>query len=774
MQCIYFDPPYGIKFKSNWQVSTRSKNVQDGKIDHVTKQPEQVKAFRDTWKNGIHSYLTYLRDRLTVMHDLLAESGSIFVQISDQNVHRVRVLLDEIFGHENFCGFIPFRKRHGRISASTLPEQTHDFIIWYAKSKPNMKYRQLYIEKNIEKLDMFVDDDNGNAVKLSQLEKQKGKLDEKEIYNQVPLMLQSFNSDRKFSVEWRGKTWNPPPAGWSVSEENMKKLAKLDRFTPRGKYLHFKRFYNESGISRLISVWNDTSGEQNAKYVVQTSELPVQRCILMVTDPGDLVLDPTCGSGTTASVAERFGRRWVTIDTSRVALAIARTRLMSTVYPFYYLADSAEGRKKEELLSGKPLEGVSSNGDIRYGFVYKRKPHITAKSITENTELDVIWEKWQRVLIPTLERLNACLKVAWRDWEIPFRSSDHWTEEAKELHSEYMHGRKKMKDEINQSIVQNAKVNTLFDDPYEDKSKVRVAGPFTVETLSPYRALSTDQVDFTSSEDHAKGVLRSLIEGAPEDFVSLVIQNLKTNGVQQYEKTDRIMFSSLTGWPGDYISASGIYENDRGMVNVAIFIGPEFGSISKVQLLEAAREAKQSGFDEVIACGFNYDAHASGINEHSILPIRRAKINPELHMGGNLKSTKAGNLFVVFGEPDIELNFDESGEIVIQLHGIDVLDTKDGIVRSSKTEEIATWFVDTNYNSESFFVRQAYFLGNKDTFNALKSSLKNEIDEEAWSTLHSDKSRPFPRPTTGKIAVKVINHYGDEVMKVFDVAESEE
>ena len=488
----------------------------------------------------------------------------------------------------------------------------------------------------------------------------------------------------------------------------------------------------------------------------------------MATDPGDLVLDPTCGSGTTATVAEQRGRRWITLDTSRVSLALARARLMGARYPYYHLADSPGGREKEQDVSGKIQPDTPTHGDIRQGFVYERAPHIMLKTIANNAEIDVIWDNYQEKLEPLRENLNAALGESWEEWEIPREVGEGWSDATTKVHADWWELRIARQKEIDNSIAQKADVEMLYDRPYEDKSKVRVAGPFTVESLSPHRLVPADEEELIDLVNAAEG--RRKREDAPlSDFTQMVIDNLKSAGVHQAAKDDRIIFTTTDGWPGSYIAAEGRYMEGETEKRAGIFIGPEFGTVTRADLTAAAREALDTRFDALIACGFNFDAHTSELTNLGPLPILKAKMNPDLHMSDELKNTGAGNMFVVFGEPDIEWNFDDDGEIIVEVLGIDVFDPKTGEVRASGKDDIAAWFIDTDYNEESFFVRHAYFMGANDPFKSLKTSLKAQIDKEAWETLYRDKSRPFGRPSTGRFAVKVINHFGDEVMKVFGV-----
>ena len=489
----------------------------------------------------------------------------------------------------------------------------------------------------------------------------------------------------------------------------------------------------------------------------------------MTTAPGDLVLDPTCGSGTTAYVAEQWGRRWITIDTSRVALALARARVMGARYPYYLLADSPDGQVKQAEVERRAPSESPTYGNIRQGFVYERVPHITLRAIANNAEIDVIWETAQKDLEPLREALNRVLGESWKEWEIPRESQASWLEEAISLHSEWWERCLARQKEIDASITANADYEHLYDKPYEDRGKVRVAGPFTVESISPHRVLGVDE-----DGNVIDGVAEPKAGyGSGYDFGQVILENLKTSGVQQAHKEDRIQFTSMTQWPGRLVCAEGVYvegrEEDGIGRRAAIFIGPEFGTVSRPDLVEAAREAADANFDVLIACAFNYEAHTTEFESLGRVPVLKARMNADLHMADDLKNTGKGNLFVIFGEPDIDVIDAGDDQIQVKVNGVDVFHPNTGEVRSDGPEGIACWFIDTDYNEEAFFVRHAYFLGANDPYKSLKTTLKAEIDADAWATLHSDTSRPFPKPESGRIAVKVINHLGDEVLKVFRV-----
>ncbi|MGD0777391.1 MAG: site-specific DNA-methyltransferase, partial [Candidatus Solibacter sp.] len=422
---------------------------------------------------------------------------------------------------------------------------------------------------------------------------------------------------------------------------------------------------------------------------------------------------------------------------------------------------------REGQITGRAPSESPTHSNVRQGFVYERVPHISLKSIAHNAEIDVIWEKFQGTLEPLREQFNNALGKTWEEWEMPREADEKWPQNAKKVHAQWWKQRIARQREIDASIVAVADFEYLYDKPYDNRRKVRVAGPFTVESLSPHRVLAIGEND-----ELIDGVAASK-GGDEQAFVQMILENLKTAGVQQAHKGDKISFSSIAPWPGALVCAEGRYsegDKDSGAEKrAAIFIGPEFGTVSRPDLVAAAREAGDVGFDVLIACAFNYDAHSSEFNKLGRIPVLKARMNADLHMADDLKNTGKGNLFVIFGEPDIEILPVPGGQIQVKVNGVDVFHPNTGEVRSDGAEGIACWFIDTDYNEESFFVRHAYFLGANDPYKALKTTLKAEVNEEAWSTLHSDTSRPFNKPDSRRIAVKVINHLGDEVMKVFKV-----
>jgi len=769
VQMIYMDPPYGIKFGSNWQSRLRKRDVKDGSEADLTREPEQVKAFRDTWELGIHSYLSYLRDRFVVARELLTDSGSIFVQIGDENVHLVRNVLDEVFGSENWINTIIFKKASS--ATSNFIASTNDFLIWFGKNKELTKYHTIYKNKLGEDSSGFstyknVILANGNVSSLTEEEIRNQKYpDGSRPFRVDPLISQSGGEGARFPVSINGMTYHLTKDFWKTNEIGMLRLIMARRVVPLKSVIRYIRFIDDFPAFELNHAWQDILGAMNKNYVVETNPKVIERCLLMTTDPGDLVLDPTCGSGTTAYVAEQWGRRWITVDTSRVSIALARMRLMTAKYPYYLLADSPEGRRKEAEISGI-VGGVAepdrSNNDIRHGFVYQRVPHITLKSIANNEEIDSIYEKWQQVMEPLRKKINQALGQVFEEWEMPREVVDNTTEIG-QLLEQWWQARRKRQNAIDASIAKRADMEVLYDKPYEDNKRIRVCGSFTVESLSPHRVLAVD-VERPASEK-----LGEQLEGGGK-FEQTIIENLRSAGVQNTKKGERLAFSRLETFAGAYLQASGTYEENGLTKTVAVCIGPEHGTVGNDLIREAAKEARRGvGFDLLVVLGFAFDPHISeDVKQYGTLKILPARINPDLMMGDLLKKTRNANLFTVFGEPDIDITRQDD-KIKITLKGVDIFDPTTGEIRSSSTDDIACWFVDDDYNGESFFARQAYFCGMGDPYDKLKRALRAEIDEDAWSMLYKTESYPFEAAKGSKIAVKVINDYGDEALKVYSV-----
>ncbi len=739
VQTIFIDPPYGIRFGSNWQVSTRKREVKDGTLADFTRQPEQIRAFRDTWKDGIHSYLGYIRDRLTVARDLLSDSGSVFVQIGDENVHLVRSVLDEVFGAENFVSIITIRKTTGFQSVALAA--TVDFVLWYARDADRVKYRQLYTgktseEEGADRYDkVLLADGDYRAIEPEERGGSEPLPPGARRYQLDNLTSSEFRPDTSVPFEFDGKTYTPGQGHWKTSLDGLRRLALSGRLEATRGTLRYRRMLDDFAAKPISNLWADISGAVQSRsdpkvYVVQSSTALVERCLLMTTDPGDLVLDPTLGSGTTAVASETWGRRFIGIDTSRVALALARTRLMALRFPYYLLADSHAGQRQEAELTGRPSDAPVTD-DVRKGFVYRRLPRVTLGAIANSPEI------------------NDDMSSA----------------------------------QIAEAIARNAEQTPLFDKPYEDKRIVRVCGPFTVESLSPHRMLSDEDVPDSEEVPESGG-----------GYEQTILGNLLKAGVQNRDRGQRLEFDTLEPYAGgQWIHARGTFTDDDGQTrSVGISLGPEYGTVGSDEVREAAKEAvKGIGFDLLLVCGFAFDAHsgeaakefkpdANGGGGWAVtaeerrfgrLPVMLVRMNQDLSMGeALLKKTGAGNLFMVFGEPDILIERTDDGQIEVEVRGVDVYDPTTGEIRSDSTDDIASWFVDTNYNGESFFVRDAYFTGANDPYKRLRQALKADIDRDAWESLYRTRSRPFAPPRTGTIAVKVINHHGDEVLKSYDVA----
>jgi adenine-specific DNA-methyltransferase len=742
VQMIYLDPPYGIRFGSNWQASARKRDVKDGNLADASREVEQIKAFRDTWELGIHSYLSYLRDRLVVAKELLTKSGSCFVQIGDENLHLVRSLMDEVFGSGNFVSLITVKKTGGL--GTDLLKNVTDFIVWYAIDRDSVRYRQPLVTKRPgvgQSTGARYDQirlESGEMRPLTQLERLDPALVPPGRTYRLDNMISSGRTPScVFTFDLDGVTYTPGgQRSWKTNQDGMAKLTIAGRLAPTGRSIQYVRYLDDFPAYERNNVWDDVSVGTDKIYVVQSPTSIVERCLLMTTDPGDLVVDPTCGSGTTAYVAEQWGRRWITIDTSRVALALARQRLMGSRFPYYLLADSPDGRAKETSLSATPLPDAAVTNDIRHGFVHERVQHVTLKSIANNPD---IHEGMSR-------------------------------------------------EEIDAAIRRHAEFELLYDKPYEDKKRVRVAGPFTVESLSPHRALAFagSAVDGPAS---TKEVVPDGVDVTNEaSFVQTILANLRTAGIQNGRKNERLLFDTVDTYAAPHIQAIGVRDEaaDGTPKRVGITIGPQYGTVGPSFIKDAARAANRaSDIDLLCVLAFAFDPSVIGKTDDYVttsegfaevaaerrlgrVPVLLVRMNADLVMGEELKKTGAGNLFTVFGAPDIEIK-SEGADLRVILHGVDVYDPNTGEIRSDDTGQIALWMIDTEYNDESFFVRECYFTGGQDPYARLKRALKAEIDEEAWASLHRTESRPFARPASGKIAVKVINDYGDEVMKVFEV-----
>ena len=777
VQCVYMDPPYGIKFKSFWQPRINNNN-NDG---DQSREPEMVRAFRDTWKLGINSYLSYLRDRLAVAKELLTQSGSCFVQISEENVHLVRCVMDEIFGRENFVSMIPFVK--GSPLGTKLIDSRCDLIIFYAKDKESVKYRQLFLKKNIGAGSgyRFVELPDGTRRTMSKQEK-----DSTEAFpdGAIPFSLGGLHSTGMtpscvYDFEFQGETIKRiHNRSWGPNPEGMQNLIWSNRVWRPGNSGRpsYVRYHNDFPVITLDNLWSDTWGAQDKIYVVQTAKKVIERCILMTTDPGDLVIDPTCGGGTTAFVAEQWGRRWITMDASRVAVSLTRARLMGAVFPYYLLKDSEEGAEKEAELSGKkaPPAKKQYGGDVHQGFICEQVPHITLRAIANNADIPKIHASHQPTLDGLRKKLNAALKQKWEEWQIPAAAEEQWPKAAKELHSQFIAEKQRRQKAMDDSIAKNAEMETLVDRPHENKKTVRVCGAFTVESLSPYRVIPADEVGGGDNGDS-----RPRAETKNETrFWEVVRENLLQSGIKTAGTGAHLQFKSVDPWKKEkHIQFTAYYDDKKGVEKkAAICIGPEYGTVSRPLLVEAAREAADR-FDTLIVLGYAFEAD-TGEDTVNLgdFPVIRARMNNDLRMADRLQTSKGDrrdNLFVSIGEPDIALYELDGDMLQVEIRGIDIFDPVTGEVESKDKNDIACWFIDTDYNGESFFVRRAHFYAaadGTDPYAELKKTLSTDISKEAWESLRATKSRPFPRPPGKKIAVKAVNLFGEESIKILSLS----
>ena len=719
VQTIYIDPPYGIKYNSNWQMKLNDRNVKDGSDEHLTGEPEMIKAFRDTWELGIHSYLSYLRDRLLIARELLTESGSCFVQISDENVHLVRCLMDEVFGSENFVNQINYQKTSAQTTAKGLPPVS-DYILWYCKQKNALKFRQLFVDKEVDG-DVnykFIEYPDGTREGLNnQQVVSKQKSGQGKIFRLSELTSQTGSNSTQFQFEFEGKLFSPKGSrGWSTSKTGLDRLKQLGRLAAPASILCYVRYFQDFPVRPLTDYWQDTGtgGFADEKlYVVQSGSKAIQRCILMTTDPGDLVLDPTCGSGTTAYVAEQWGRRWITIDTSRIALNIAKTRFMTATFSYYHLYSDVDVQlaekdgKIKKSVTDKP-ESEKSN-DIRQGFVSEEVPHITLKSLANDEP-------------PSTE--------------------------------------------------------TLYDKPLEDKKKLRVCGPFTVETLQNYEPVSPDAVTETAAETEVMA-----------GFEERVFDHLKSAGVKNGIKNEQAVFIRIERLVSATLHAEGFYLTSEGEKKAYFHIGPKFGTVSKQSVNEAVKECRQRGdANWLIILGFSFESdivNSTQTTSMGTFEVTKARMHDDLMQDGLMKKDKKAGSFITIGEPDIKLH-KTGNEATVEICGLDIYDPIKDEVKARSVADIAYWMVDDDYDGSNFVVKQLFFCGgNHDEFTQWKKglsdlartktkrnaekTLKIEIDDEAFDRLYGFISHPISIKQGQKIAVRVISQFGEESMKVMGI-----
>ena len=832
VQMIFFDPPYGIKFSSNWQTEVGKQEVRE-KDEDLTREPEMIRAYRDTWTLGVHSYLHYLKQRLMVARDLLTDSGSIFVQISDENLHRVRAVMDEVFGDEQFCAVIPFVKTTG-VAQKFLPNRC-DFLIWYSKDYSRSKSKQLFAPKGASDETAvnynWFEEAIGIRRGLRKDEKlKKSELKDGVIYKPDNLTSQG-NPNTPF--EYQGRTFSQ---SWKTNADGLARLSKAGRFHLAENSILYVRYLTDFPAVPINRLWLDTqtgSFIDDKVYVVQTAAKVIERCMHLVTDPGDLVLDPTCGSGTTAYVAEQLGRRWITIDTSRVAASIARQRLMTSTFEVYKAKD--------------PVAGFDPSAPINpsYGFEYKTVPHITLKSIARNVGLDPIFDRHEDILAQKLQAANGALagvtdalraslvlKLAekvrtdgaraitdadtrrwllprtdkalisfgsasqkkdwvasipseseWREWEVPFDTDPDWPQALQVAVKAFRDAWRAKMDEVNAAIAASAEQEELVDQPIVIRGITRVTGPFTVESVRPPE-ISADP----AKPDAADG---SPIGGAPAGnlptfepeeernlsaHVDRMLSLLRQDGITflgnkhiKLERLDRADHPLIHG-EGEYAVES---QPNR---KVAIVIGPEHGAVPLFFVEEAMRISYKRGYDDLVIAGFSFDAFAqeciqtNNEDKKSDLTMHMAQIRPDVTMGDLLKNTnRVEQIFTVFGQPRSRVESIEGGEFCATLEGVDIYDPVANQIVSSGAEKVAAWFIDTDYDGKVFCVCQAFF-PDKSAWEKLQRALKATIAEEEWSKLRGKVSLPFKKGKTGLVAVKVIDPRGNEVMRIHRLA----
>ena len=792
---IYVDPPYGIKFASNFQPTVFQRDVKN-KTSDLTREREQIKAYRDTWTLGVHSYLAYLRDRLIVARELLTDTGSIFVQIGDENVHRVRCLMDEVFGTHNCVSTINFRKTVAQ--TTRLLSTNNDHLLWYSKSRESVKFRRILLQRNLAEpvsaKFQWLEKSTSEEIRLSTATEEE--IREGRIFAKDGLDSQTGSDTSRFAIEYQNLRQIPNGnRGWRTSKKGIANLAKSGRLTVSGQRILYKRYFDSFPFMDFTNNWHDTMNSFEEKsYVVQTNLIVLQRCLLMTTDPGDLVLDPTCGSGTTACVAEGWGRRWITIDTSRVAVALARQRLLTGSFDFYELQDESAG--------------------VAGGFINKTVPHITLKSIANNTALDPIFAKYEPILEEKLEALNRALESvkpeirttllsklaekerregakavtdadrrrwelpgsAWKEWEVPFDTDPDWPPELKETLTDYRKAWREKMDEVNECIAAASDSEELVDQPEVDRKTLRVSGPFSVEAVQPAEESLYDDSPIGGEPEEALDTFDSEGNGNDasnaEAYLDGMIRLLRNDGVR-FPDNRTMEFARLDPIEADVLHAEGEWTDDTEDRLIAVVFGPQHGPVTAMQVEECLPIASRRGYDDLVFAGFGFDGAAQAAIQDDPNPrvrIHMAHINPDVAMGGLLKETPTSQLFTVFGEPRTKLDRTDDGEYTVTMEGVDVYNPVDNMVTSEGSDRVAAWFIDSDYDGRTFCITQAFF-PDKKAWNKIARALKGIIDEERFESFSGTTSLPFPAGENQRVAVKVIDPRGNEVMRVHNLGD---
>lgn len=768
VQMIYIDPPYGIRYGSNFQPFVNKKDVKDGKDEDLTAEPEQIRAFRDTWELGIHSYLTYLRDRLLLARELLAEDGSVFVQIGDENVQWVRALVDEVFGPTNFMSLISFRTKIP-LNAAHLPNIA-DYLIWHAKDKSRIKFRRQFLPRDFGVDTLFSNAllPNGQVVNAGEIPDEDRK--NTRYFSLIDLMASGYTESCHFEFYLNGKRAYPnPTTSWKTTPEGMKRLLAAGRVRWLKTVPRYVFFADDYPVMEITNQWTDTQGASGKIYAVQTATKIIERCVLMTTDPGDLVFDPTCGSGTTAFVAEQWGRRWMTCDTSRVALTLARQRLMTAIFDYYELAHKEEG--------------VSS------GFKYKTVRHVTLGSIANNAEIDNIHARWQTQLESVRARLNRLLKQSLEEWELPREAKTGWPAEAKHLLADWWELRQKCQREIDTAIASLAAEETLYNQALPDREKVRVSGPFTVEAVPAPTAKSIEEV----------------LENSPQPADISISRSGET--LRQGEWRDELLRVGIRGKAGQHISfvrleplpgcrwlhadgetssvGDGVVKarkdlQARNSVRVVVSFGPEHAPMEGRQVAQAIEEAQTLVPKPkiIVFAAFQFDPEAAKDIDETNWPgvtLLKAQMNADL-LTDDLKKKHASNeSFWLIGQPDVSLHRvakgEEKGKWRVVVEGFDYYNTKTGALESGGSERIAAWMLDTDYDGRSLYPRQVFFpmADENEGWAKLTHNLKAEIDKEKIEAYRSIESIPFEAGEHKRVAVKIVDDRGIESLKVLEL-----
>ncbi|WP_282029717.1 site-specific DNA-methyltransferase [Paracoccus marcusii] len=776
VQMIYIDPPYGIKYGSNFQPFTNKRDVKDRSDDDLTQEPEMIKAFRDTWELGIHSYLTYLRDRLMLARELLTESGSVFVQISDENVHHVREVLDEIFGPECFCADIIYVKTTG-LGTKGLDDR-FDYLLWYCRVPNKVKYRQLYLEKLVapdgKGQSWFVQEESGTTRGLKALEKADlSTLPEAaKLYRPGDI---SSQGNPEFDYPAFGKTFRKE---WKTTSAGLDKLVKAGRIHETTNSIRYKRFLNDFPAVSINSLWDDTATGNFTDpkvYVVQTGSKAIERCLLMTTDPGDLVLDPTCGSGTTAFVAEKWGRRWITCDTSRVAITLAKQRLMTASFDYYALR--------------YPHEGLGG------GFDYKTVPHITLKSIVNNAgpDIETIHDEHHPKIATALEGLNAAMTASppkplkpaqgvrkgkpvdfakgdsLHEWEVPFDWPEDWPDAARVTFDAFHAARQAMQRRMDQSIADHAEQETLYDKPRKDPNKLRICGPFSVEAVPAPTVLSLDESIPPQEADE------TIARSGETSRQALWRDELLKTGVRG-KGSAMLRFAEFETLPGlKYIHASGSLAETGERVVVSF--GPEHAALEQRQVELALDEAQtlRPSPKFILFCAFTFDPEAAKDIDEVNWPgvtLLKAQMNADLLTGDLKKNRSTNQSFWLMGQPEIDLRKRLDGLWEVEVNGFDYFmpmqGKKEAELVSGGKKQIAMWSLDVDYDNRSLMPHQVFFpmADAKGGWNRLRKTVRAELDEDLLEQFHGTVSLPFEAGENRRIAVKIVDDRGIESLKI--------